>query len=113
MSPSVQDRANRSRRNEFSGRDVCPPWGFKGRPLNMYRWPSGADYGHTLNLDWNIGHSWDGFGHIHWDLIWDRHYMFRDWGRVGSRDDWLCVRDFVLQEIFDGFKFACCGVPIS
>ena len=66
MSPSVQARANRSRRHVFSGRDSCPPWLFEGHPMDLDRGTSTDDYGNPLNSDWNSGHSWDDCRHIHW-----------------------------------------------
>ena len=69
MSPSVQDRDNRSQRHGFYGRDSCPPWGFEGNLMNLDRGPSGSDYGKPLNLDCNIGHIWDYCGHIDWELF--------------------------------------------
>ena len=86
MSPSVQARANRSRRHEFSGRDSCPLWLFEEQPLNLDRGPSGADYGNPLNLDCNSGQSWADCGHIDWELFWGRDCLLRGWGWVGSWD---------------------------
>ena len=80
MSPSVQDRENRSQMHVFSVRDSCPLWGLEGHPLNLYRGPSGADYGHPMKSDWNSGHSWVDGGHIDWELFWYRDCLFKGWG---------------------------------
>ena len=69
VSPSVQARANRSRRHVFSGRDSYPPWRFLRHPLKLYRGTSGAYCGRPLNSYWNSGHSWSEFRHIHWGFF--------------------------------------------
>ena len=91
MYSSVQDRANRLQMHGFSDKDSCPPWVFKGHPLNLEMGPSGDEYGNPMNLDWNSGNSWAGCGKIYWDLLWGRDYLYMGWVRVRSRDDWWCV----------------------
>ena len=69
MYPSVQDRAKRSRRQRFSGKDSCRRWGFLGHPLNLDRGHSGAYCGHTMKLDLERGHGGADCGHINWALL--------------------------------------------
>ena len=95
LSPSVQSRINRSRRQCFSGRDSCNPWVFQGHPLKLDRGNIGADCGNPLNFYWYID------------------CLFRDWGRVRSRYDWWCMKDCSLQELGDGLNYACFVSPIS
>ena len=85
VSPSVQASSNSSRRHRFPGNDNCLPWGFEGHPLNLDKGPSGDDYGHPLNSEWNSGHSWSDCGNIHLELFWYRYCLFRGWGRYGSQ----------------------------
>ena len=77
MSPNLQYRANRLRRQGFSGRYSLCPYVFKGHPMNLYRGHSGYDCVHPLNLDYNRGGSWDDCGHSHWDILWNRYCLFR------------------------------------
>ena len=76
MYSSVHPRTKRLRRQGFSGRNSRPPWGFQENPLNLDRVNSGDYYVHPLNLDWDIWHSGDDCGHIHWDLFWHMDFMF-------------------------------------
>ena len=69
MSPSVQDRTKRSRKQISSCKDSCRHWGFLGQPLKLDRGHSGAYCGHPLKLDWDRGHSGADCGNINWALL--------------------------------------------
>ena len=113
MYPSVQARTNKSQRQGFSGKDSRPSWEFQGRPLNLDRRNIGSDCGYPLNLVWDRRHSGAYYGHIDWDLLWHRYYLFRGWDRVRSWDNWWCARYFTLYELGNGFNCTCCSISIS
>ena len=104
MSPSVQDRSKRSQRKGFSGRGSCPPWVFKGHPLNLDMGNSGDDRGNHLKFYCNRGDSGADCGHINWYLYGTG--IACSWvgvgsvvGMTGGERGIACCRSFVMDSI--------------